>query len=119
MHVPPIEFDPFSGRPCTEWVQVAEQGTVTSWAWQSEPQPDQPLARPFAWALIRFDGADVEMFHAVDAVSPDAITTGSRVTVRWADERVGGILDIACFDLACFDLACHDLVAAPMTEVVR
>ena len=53
------------------------------------------------------------------AVSPDAITTGSRVTVRWADERVGGILDIACFDLACFDLACHDLVAAPMTEVVR
>lgn len=97
--VPPAEFDPLTGAPCTEWVQVAEQGTVTSWAWQSQPQPDQPLDRPFAWALILLDGADVEMLHAVDAMTSAAIATGSRVKVRWAAECSGGITDIACFDL--------------------
>ncbi len=99
VYVPPAEFDPLTGAPCTEWVQVGEQGTVMSWAWQSEPQPDQPLAHPFAWALILLDGADVAMLHAVDAGTAAAIATGSRVKVRWADERLGGIADIACFDL--------------------
>ena len=61
--VPPVEFDPVTGAPCTEWVEVGTTGTVTSWAWQGAPEPDQPLAHPFAWALVRLDGADVEMFH--------------------------------------------------------
>ena len=39
------------------------------------------------------------MLHVVDAGSPDAIETGTRVRVRWADEREGAITDIACFDL--------------------
>ena len=99
VYVPPAEFDPVTGEPCREWVQVGEEGTVTAWSWQLEPQPDQPLSRPFAWALIRLDGADVEMLHAIDAVSESAISTGSRVKVRWATEPLGGITDIACFDL--------------------
>lgn len=99
VYVPPAEFDPLTGAPCTEWVTVAEQGTVTTWSWQAHAQPDQPLAHPFAWAVIRLDGADVGMLHAVDAGEPANIATGSRVTVRWAAERHGGIDDIACFDL--------------------
>ncbi len=99
VYVPPAEFDPITGEQCLEWVSVGQEGTVTSWSWQSEPQPDQPLSRPFAWALIRLDGADVEMLHAVDAGSMSSISTGSRVKVRWAIEPLGGITDIACFDL--------------------
>ena len=38
------------------------------------------------------------MLHAVDAGSPDAMRTGMRVQVRWADEREGAITDIACFE---------------------
>jgi len=49
--------------------------------------------------LIRLDGADVEMLHAVHAASPDEVTTGGRVTVRWSDAPEGGINDIVCFDL--------------------
>src|SRR6185503_11851240 len=30
--------------------------------------------------------------------SPDEVSTGMRVQVRWADERVGAITDIACFE---------------------
>ena len=99
VYVPPAEFDPTTGAALTEWVTVGAEGTVTTWAWQAEPQPDQPLTHPFAWALVKLDGADVEMLHAVDAGSPEAMHTGARVAVRWAAERVGGIKDIACFDL--------------------
>ena len=82
-----------------EWVTLPETGTVTTWAWQSVPQPDQPLDRPFAWAMITLDGADVPLLHAVDAGDMSRIRTGSRVKVRWSAERNGGIRDIACFDL--------------------
>lgn len=99
VYVPPAEFDPVTGEPCTEWVEVGQEGTVTTWAWQSQPQEGQPLDRPFAWALVRLDGADVELLHAVDVPSPEAISTGARVRVRWADERQGSITDIACFEL--------------------
>ena len=99
VYCPPAEFDPITGAALTEWVAVGEEGTVSAWAWQSEPQPDQPLAHPFAWALIVLDGADVPMLHAVDAGSIDRIGSGTRVKVRWAAERSGGITDIACFDL--------------------
>ena len=82
----------------TEWVTLPETGHVVTWAWQSTPAPDQPLDRPFAWALIALDGADVPLLHAVDAGSIDAMSTGMAVKVRWAAERGNGITDIACFE---------------------
>jgi uncharacterized OB-fold protein len=97
--VPPAEFDPVTYAPLTEIVPVASVGTVTSWTWQPEPLEGQPLDRPFAWALITLDGADTALIHAVDAGSPDAIATGARVRVHWADEPVGAITDIAYFEL--------------------
>jgi len=97
--VPPAEFDPVTYAPLTEIVPVASVGTVTSWTWQPEPLEGQPLDRPFAWALITLDGADTALIHAVDAGSPDAIATGARVHVHWADEPVGAITDIAYFEL--------------------
>jgi uncharacterized OB-fold protein len=97
VHVPPAEFDPVTYEPLTEIVPVASVGTVLSWTWQPEPLEGQPLDRPFAWALVKLDGADTALLHAVDAGSSDAITTGARVHVHWADEPVGAITDIAYF----------------------
>lgn len=99
VYFPPAEFDPVTGAQLTEWVSLSDTGTVQTWAWQSSPVDGQPLDRPFAWALITLDGADVPMLHAVDAGSPENIATGSKVKVRWAQERPGGVLDIECFDL--------------------
>jgi hypothetical protein len=65
-----------------------------------EPLPGQPLDHPFAWALIRLDGADTALLHAVDAGSAAAMRTGMRVRPRWAADRVGGIRDLACFEPA-------------------
>jgi len=71
---------------------------VVSWSWMPEPLVGQPLAEPFAWALIRLDGADTAMLHAVDAGSAAAMRTGLRVRPRWAARPAGGIRDIACFE---------------------
>jgi hypothetical protein len=63
-----------------------------------DPLDGQPLAVPFAWALIRLDGADTALLHAVDAGSAAAIRTGLRVRPRWSAARTGSIRDIACFE---------------------
>lgn len=99
VHVPPAEFDPVTYEALTEIVPVASVGTVESWTWQPEPLEGQPLDRPFAWALVKLDGADSPLLHAVDAGSSEAISTGARVHVHWADEPVGAITDIAYFAL--------------------
>jgi uncharacterized protein len=99
VHVPPAEYDPVTYEPLGEMVPVSSVGTVVSWTWQPEPLEGQPLDRPFAWALIKLDGADTPLLHAVDAAEPEAIRAGSRVHVHWADETVGAITDIAHFAL--------------------
>jgi uncharacterized OB-fold protein len=96
--VPPLEFDPVTHEATTEFVEVSSVGAVTSWTWVPEPVKDQPFDRPFAFALVTLDGADVPLLHALDVSSPDEVTTGMRVRVRWAAERVGHINDIACFE---------------------
>lgn len=96
--VPPAEYDPVTAQPLTEFVEVATEGTVTTWSWMPEPLAGQPLRHPFAWAMVLLDGADTPMLHAVDAGSPDAMRTGMRVRVSWSDKRGNGIRDIACFE---------------------
>jgi uncharacterized OB-fold protein len=95
--VPPAEFDPVTGEDLTEIVEVGPAGAVTTWAWVTEPHATHPLDRPFAWALIRPDGADTPMLGAVDAGSMEAMRTGLRVVPRWAEEREGSIHDLACW----------------------
>jgi uncharacterized OB-fold protein len=97
--VPPAEYDPVTYQQLTEVVPVAGVGTVLSWTWQSQPLEGQPLDKPFAWALIKLDGADTALLHAVDAGSSEVISTGARVHVHWADEPAGAITDIAYFAL--------------------
>lgn len=96
--VPPLEFDPVTHEPTTDFVEVSSVGTVTSWTWVPEPVKAQPFDRPFAFALVTLDGADVPLLHALDVASPAEVSTGMRVRVRWAAERAGHINDIACFE---------------------
>lgn len=115
--VPPQEYDPVTAAELTEIVEVGDAGVVTTWCWVNEPLDGQPLTGPFGWALIRLDGADTAMVHAVDTGGDQAaMSTGMRVKARWrparpdgadteaaaADDdhayRVGHILDIECFE---------------------
>jgi uncharacterized OB-fold protein len=84
----------------------------------AEPIEGQPLTHPFAWALVKLDGADTSILHAVDAGSPDAMSTGMRVRVRWADERTGRIQDIACFEPGESDSTPAPTAGEPVTGIV-
>ena len=97
--VPPLEYDPETGDALDDWVPLSDQGAVQSWAWVSDPLRLHPLQRPFAWALIRLDGADTAMLHAVDTGGKDTLESGTRVRARWAEERVGSVRDILCFEV--------------------
>ncbi|MFM7224574.1 MAG: Zn-ribbon domain-containing OB-fold protein [Actinomycetota bacterium] len=97
--VPPTEYDPTTSAavaPTGEhWVEVGPIGTVQAFTWVAEPRVGKhTLERPFAFALIRPDGADTALLHMVDCGSADAITIGSRVAPRWRAERTGYMTDI-------------------------
>ena len=90
VHVPPVEYDPVTLAPVTDLVPVSSSGTVISWtrAW----------GQPLGWALVRLDGADTALLHAIDPRPGDGPRTGMRVRIRWAAERTGHIRDIECFE---------------------
>jgi uncharacterized protein len=100
VHCPPFEFDPATGAAPAAMTEVGPAGTVLTWTWTERPLDGQPLGHPFGWALIRLDGADTTMLHAVDAGSAEAMRTGMRVRPRWSDRTGSGITDIACFEPA-------------------
>lgn len=93
--VPPSEYDPETGADLAEMVEVGPEGTVLSWTDLAEPPPGHADKTPFAWALIRLDGADTALLHAVCA---SEVSAGMRVRPRWAAERTGQIWDILCFE---------------------
>ena len=96
--VPPQEYDPVTGAQLTEVVEVGDEGEVLTWAWVPDPIEGNPFDRPFAWALVRLDGADTGFLHALDVSDPSQVSTGMRVKVRFREERVGEIGDIECFE---------------------
>lgn len=96
---PPQEHDPDTGAATLPgFVPVGPGGVVTTWSWVAAPRAKHPLARPFAWALIRLDGADTAILHALDAPSESRVRTGLRVRPRWRAETRGEIADIECFE---------------------
>jgi hypothetical protein len=96
---PPLEHDPATGQGAEpELVEVGPEGEITAWTWVGEPYPTHPLDRPFAFALIKLDGADTAMVHMVDGPE-SAMHTGVRVRPRWRAERTGYITDIECFEV--------------------
>ena len=82
--VPPTEYDPTTSAEIApagdHWLTLGPAGRVQSFTWVAEPRADKhPLTKPFAFALIRPDGADTAMLHVVDCGSADGIVVGSRV----------------------------------------
>jgi len=97
--VPPTEYDPATSAPVAadgpDWVEVGPRGTVQAFTWVAAPRAGKhSLTKPFAFALIRPDGADTALVHVVDCGTADAIRVGLRVAPRWKAERTGSVTDI-------------------------
>jgi uncharacterized protein len=72
---------------------------VTSWSWVPRPRPKHPLQTPFAWVLVKFDGADTSFLHVLSADDSGEVSTGMRVRPEFIPpaERVGHVNDIHHF----------------------
>ncbi|MBV2235604.1 MAG: OB-fold domain-containing protein [Sterolibacterium sp.] len=97
---PPTEYDPQTAEELTEFVDLPDTGTVETFNWVQQPRPKHLLQKPFAFALIKIDGADTALLHMVDAGAESKMKRGMKVKARWAAERKGFITDIECFEPA-------------------
>jgi hypothetical protein len=97
--VPPLDYSEVNGSGEGEWVEVKPEGVVEALAVVHTPiERLHPFSTPFAFVLVRLDGAETAMAHVVKD-DLDALRVGSRVEAVWAPdaERHGTIRDIACF----------------------
>ena len=97
--VPPLGYSEVDGSPGGEWVRVEPRGVVTAVARVHDPIAGlHPSTAPFAFVLVKLEGADTAMAHIV-CDDLDRLRIGSTVEAVWApdDKRVGSIRDIECF----------------------
>ena len=99
--VPPTGYSEVDASAAGEWVEVKDTGTVTAVAKVHHPiEGLHPSATPFAFALVKLDGANTALAHIVtDDLA--RVKVGARVQAVWAadEQRQGSIRDIDCFRL--------------------
>jgi hypothetical protein len=83
--VPPHDSCGDCGSERHTLLRMPETGSVTAWTQRGEE----------IIALIRIDGADVDLLHRI--VSGDDLEPGTRVRATWAERPTSSILDLAGF----------------------
>jgi uncharacterized OB-fold protein len=82
----------------TEWVEIGGEGVIEAFTVVRYAHPVQPVQAPFAYALIKLDGADVGFLHLIKK-DLEKIGVGKRVKAVFREERTAHILDIDSFEL--------------------
>ena len=99
--VPPLGYSEADGSAEGEWVEVGGGGVVTAFAIVHHPiERLHPSSPPFAFVLVRLDGAETALTHIVRE-RLESLRVGARVEAVWRPdaERVGSLRDIECFRL--------------------
>ena len=96
---PAAEFDPETNEPLKEMVEVGPGGVIESFSWIEDPQHHHLIKEPFAFALIKLDGADTSMLHMVTQCNETDLSIGSRVKANWSEIQEQRITDIKFFTL--------------------
>jgi uncharacterized OB-fold protein len=103
--VPPRPVCGLSSLPMEEWVEVGPGGTLAGCTIVYVPfiDPMTGVQRPvpYGFGLVRFDGADTNIYHLIDETDPARIGVGKRVepVFKPREERVGSLADIRHFKL--------------------
>lgn len=84
-------------REMDEWVELGNEGEVTNYTVVHYEEPIHPMRAPFAYALIRLDGADTPFVHLLGEVDLGSVRIGMRVQAVFEEESPGNILDIKYF----------------------
>lgn len=97
--VPPLGYSEVDASEGGAWVPVGPAGTLTAVARVHHPIARlHPVDGPFAFVLVKLDGADTALAHIVTD-DLDRARVGARVEAVWKpdDAREGSLRDIASF----------------------
>ena len=83
----------------SDFVEVGPGGAIESFSWIEKPQHHHLVKNPFAFALIKLDGADTSMLHMVANCNESDLSIGTRVTASWSSTQDKRITDIQFFTL--------------------
>lgn len=99
VRVPAQDYCEACGGTLDGWCEVGPRGTLTTFALVRRRQAIHPIVGPFAYALIRLDGADTDLLHLLVSPEWSSVQAGQRVEPIWREERSGSILDIDHFEV--------------------
>ena len=97
VYVPPLKNCGECFALTDEWVQVSDVGTLESFTVVRYSHDMHPVKPPFAYGLIKLDGADGALLHLLGDVDLNKLEVGMRMKAVFADEREGSIMDIKHF----------------------
>lgn len=97
VYVPPRKVCPACFVENTEWIELSDEGVLQSFTIARRQLAALKKSAPVIFGLIRLDGADTSLLHYLGEVEAGEVRIGMRLKARFADERKGGIDDIAYF----------------------
>jgi uncharacterized OB-fold protein len=102
---PPEDVCGRCGGTNLELRPVGPQGVIVAHASIRDSAQGAPVDPPFAFVLVRLDGATTAMAHVAAGEVGCSLSVGDRVEARFAAERTGTVLDIQGFVPASSDVA--------------
>jgi uncharacterized protein len=98
VYVPPRKNCGRCFKGIDKWVELEKEGVVQAHTIVRFQYPVQPAPAPFAYAVIKLDGADVGLVHIIKE-GLDKLKNGVRVRALFKEDRKGHILDIDSFEI--------------------
>ena len=97
VYVPPkmICFECF--EKMEEWVEIGSEGIIKGFTVITHSTPVMPLEPPFAFGIIKLDGADTDFVHIIKESDPKKLKIGMRVRAVFKEKPRKRILDIEYF----------------------
>jgi len=80
-----------------EWLEVGNQGIVKGFTVVTHKTDVMPLEPPFAYGIIKLDGADTDIVHLINEGDPQKLKIGMRVEASFYKKPRKRILDIEYF----------------------
>ncbi len=95
--IPARKNCPFCVVPTDKWVELSGEGVVDTFTIVHKETNIHPMKAPFAYAIIKLDGADTGLIHVLGEVDLGEVKEGMRVKAVFAEKRNALPLDIAYF----------------------
>jgi hypothetical protein len=80
-----------------EWREVSDEGSVMTFTIPRLERDIHPLKQPFAYAVIKLEGADTGLTHLLWDFNEEDLKVGMRVKAVFNEDKKGNIFDIKYF----------------------